>query len=167
MLRGALLTANSEVYQASKKEKEHFGMGTTAVLAFIDNQTGYVLHVGDSRAYLLEEEKLRQLTVDHSMVQTLVDSGEITVDQAKVHPKKNVITRALGVNQEVMVDLDVFDLTDKTALLLCTDGLSNFVSDEVIEKELLNVNEKVVERLIQHANDNGGADNITAVVITQ
>ncbi len=167
MLRGALVSANSEVYEASKKEQERAGMGTTAVLAFIDNQTGYVLHVGDSRAYLLEENKLRQLTVDHSMVQTLVDSGEITADQAKSHPKKNIITRALGVNKEVMVDLDVFDLTGENALLLCTDGLTNFVSDEVIEKELLNINETIVERLIQHANDNGGADNITAVVITQ
>lgn len=167
ILRGALVSANAEVYEASKKNKEQAGMGTTAVLAFIDNQMGYVLHVGDSRAYLMEDDKLIQLTVDHSMVQTLVDSGEITADQAKVHPKKNIITRALGINKEVVVDLDVFDLNPNTALLLCTDGLTNFVGEDVIKTELTNINDTIVQRLIQRANDNGGADNITAVVVTQ
>lgn len=167
MLRGALQTANSEVFQIAKRNKEYSGMGTTVVFAFIDNKTGYVLHVGDSRAYLLEDGKLIQLTVDHSMVQTLVDSGEITADQAKVHPKKNIITRALGINNEVIADLDVFDLNANTALLICTDGLTNFVGEELIKTELTNMNDTIVQRLIQHANDNGGADNITAVVITQ
>lgn len=167
MLRGALQSANSEVFQISKKNKEYSGMGTTVVLAFIDNQTGYILHVGDSRAYLLEDDKLMQLTVDHSMVQSLVDSGEITADQAKVHPKKNIITRALGINNEVAADLDVFDLNNNSALLLCTDGLTNFVNEDLIKTELADTNDTVVQRLIQRANDNGGADNITAVVITQ
>lgn len=167
MLRGALQTANSEVFQVAKRNKEYSGMGTTVVLAFVDNQTGYVFHVGDSRAYLFENNELRQLTVDHSMVQTLVDSGEITVDQAKVHPKKNIITRALGINSEVVVDLDVFDLNTNTALLLCTDGLTNFVGEDVIKTELTNINDTIVQRLILCANNNGGADNITAVVITQ
>ncbi len=167
ILRGALVSANAEVYEASKKKKEQAGMGTTAVLAFIDNQMGYVLHVGDSRAYLMEDGKLIQLTVDHSMVQTLVDSGEITADQAKVHPKKNIITRALGINKEVVVDLDVFDLNPDTALLLCTDGLTNFVGEDIIKTELTDINDTIVQRLIQRANNNGGADNITAVVVTQ
>lgn len=167
ILRGALVSANAEVYEASKKNKEQAGMGTTAVLAFIDNQMGYVLHVGDSRAYLMEEGNLIQLTTDHSMVQSLVDSGEITADQAKVHPKKNIITRALGINKEVVVDLDVFDLNENTALLLCTDGLTNFVSEDLIKTELTDINDTIVQRLIQRANDNGGADNITAVVVTQ
>ena len=140
-------------------------MGTTAVAAFVTQGTAYILHVGDSRAYLYKEGKLIQLTVDHSMVQNMVDSGQITPDEALHHPNKNIITRALGVSENVGVDIDVVDLSEGDVLLLCSDGLSNFVSEESITEQLENFDSTTTDKLIDLANDGGGGDNITAVVL--
>lgn len=167
LMRSALESANSQVYLMAKSDDELKGMGTTVVMAYIENEQGYILHVGDSRAYIFENKKLTQLTVDHSMVQTLVDSGQISAEEAKIHPKKNIITRALGVGEEVVADLDFFTLTSNQVLMLCSDGLTNFLSDEDIIEQLENCDKTVADRLIEKANQNGGGDNITVAVITQ
>ncbi len=165
VLRSALVSANNTVYEASRKDEELKGMGTTAVVAFVINNTAYILHVGDSRAYLYEKGNLTQLTVDHSMVQNMVDSGQITPDEALNHPNKNIITRALGIYDNVSADLDVVNLNEEDVLLLCSDGLSNFVSFESIKEQLECFESTTADKLISLANDGGGGDNITAVVL--
>ena len=165
VLKSAFISANNTVYEASCKDVNLKGMGTTAVAAFVTQGTAYILHVGDSRAYLYKEGKLIQLTVDHSMVQNMVDSGQITPDEALHHPSKNIITRALGVSVNVGVDIDFVDLSEGDVLLLCSDGLSNFVSEESITAQLENFDSTTTDKLIDLANDGGGGDNITAVVL--
>jgi len=165
ILRSAVYSANTSVYEKSKTNPDYSGMGTTVVLLYFDNAVAYILHIGDSRAYLLHENSLTQLTVDHSMVQTMIEKGEITVDEAKVHPNKNIITRALGVGSEVNGDLDFADINEDDVFLLCSDGLSNFVSSEDIIEQLTEFNLSVADRLIDIANENGGKDNITAVAV--
>ncbi len=165
ILRSAVYSANTAVFEASQKDEDYRGMGTTVVLLYVDKGNAYIVHVGDSRAYTFRDNALSQITVDHSMVQTMVDNGQITPDEAKVHPGKNVITRALGVGAQVSADLDFADATEETVILLCSDGLSNYVSAEQIISELSNFDETVAKRLIKIANDNGGGDNITAVAV--
>lgn len=165
VLRSAFVSANNTVYEASRKDANLKGMGTTAVAAFVIKGTAYILHVGDSRAYLYKNKILTQLTVDHSMVQNMVDSGQITPDEALHHPNKNIITRALGVYDNVGADLDIVDLSENDVLLLCSDGLSNFVDDQSIMKQLENFDSRTADKLINLANDGGGGDNITAVVL--
>lgn len=167
LLRSAVLSANMAVYTEASKSAELKGMGTTVVLVLIKDSVAYVLHVGDSRVYQFKNGELLQLTVDHSMVQSLVDSGQITKEEALVHPKKNIITRALGVNSDVAIDLEVFDFDNDSVFLLCSDGLSNFVEASEIERELSKLDGSITERLIKDANNGGGGDNITAVVITK
>lgn len=167
LMRSALESANSQVYLMAKADNELKGMGTTVVMAYVENGQGYILHVGDSRAYIYENKTLNQLTVDHSMVQTLVDSGQISAEEAKTHPKKNIITRALGVGEDVVPDLNFFTLASNQVLMLCSDGLTNFLSDEGIIEQLENCDQTVADRLIEKANQNGGGDNITVAVITQ
>ncbi|MEE0946392.1 MAG: Stp1/IreP family PP2C-type Ser/Thr phosphatase [Acutalibacteraceae bacterium] len=164
LLKSAIISANAAVYEASCKDNELKGMGTTVVVALIMENVAYILHVGDSRAYIYDTQ-LKQITVDHSMVQNMVDSGEITADEALHHPNKNIITRAIGVNENVGADLNVIDLNNGDVLLMCSDGLTNFVTDEQIENELKNFSELTPQKLIALANDGGGGDNITAVVI--
>lgn len=165
IMRSAVYSANTLVYEASKKNEELEGMGTTVVLLFVAGTTGYILHIGDSRAYCLSEGKLSQLTVDHSIVQNMIDNGEITPEEAKNHPSKNIITRALGVFDEVHADLDFVDLKADDVLLLCSDGLSNYVSDEDLFNLLNGFDAEITSRLINKANAGGGGDNITAVTV--
>lgn len=165
IMRSAVYSANTAVFEEASKDENLKGMGTTAVLLLVDSGTGYILHIGDSRAYCYSGGTLTQLTVDHSVVQNMIDSGEITPDEAKSHPSKNIITRALGVTNEVHGDLDFIDLDAGDIILLCSDGLSNFVSHEEISKILDDFDENIASRLIDKANAGGGGDNITAVVI--
>ena len=165
IMRSAVYSANTAVFQAAGKDESLKGMGTTAVLLLIEGNTGYILHIGDSRAYSYSRSILSQLTVDHSVVQNMIDSGEITPDEAKIHPSKNIITRALGVANEVHGDLDFIDLNADDIILLCSDGLSNFVSVEDISQALDEFDENIASKLIDKANAGGGGDNITAVVI--
>lgn len=165
IMRSAVYSANTAVFQAAGKDENLKGMGTTAVLLLIEGNTGYILHIGDSRAYSYSRSILSQLTVDHSVVQNMIDSGEITPDEAKIHPSKNIITRALGVANEVHGDLDFIDLNADDIILLCSDGLSNFVSVEDISQALDEFDENIASKLIDKANAGGGGDNITAVVI--
>ncbi len=165
ILRSAVVTANSTVYDMSRKDENLFGMGTTVILLLVVGNTGYVLHIGDSRLYIYTSETFKQITVDHSIVQNMIDSGKITPDEAKNHPSKNIITRALGVNEEVNADMDFISLSENDIVLLCSDGLTNFVSDEDIKEILAEFNGSVASRLVDKANLGGGGDNITAVAV--
>ena len=139
VLRSSVRSANVAIFEAAQNNQDMSGMGTTAVLAFVSGDSLTVLHVGDSRAYLFAAGELQQLTVDHSVVQTLVDSGRISPDEAKNHPQKNIITRALGVAEDVAVDVNHFVFDQGAVLLLCSDGLSNYVSEDVIVERLLSL----------------------------
>lgn len=162
----AIMSANIELYDASVNDSQLLGMGTTVVLVFLKDNTAITANVGDSRVYLLND-KITQLTRDHSIVQTLIENGEITPEDAKSHPRKNVITRALGAEEMVAVDVETTSLSNDDTLLLCTDGLTNYVEPEDILKIYKSTDiANVVERLITAANSNGGGDNITAVTVT-
>ncbi len=168
MLLTALNAANTYIYEAAKEDEELAGMGTTAVAVVVKEDTAYIAHVGDSRAYLIRDNSIEQETRDHSMVQALVERGELTEEEAMTHPKKNYITRAVGVEEELDVDYNEIPLQDTDAILLCTDGLTNCVGKEEIlsiiqENGALASPDLLVEQAIEH----GGNDNITVVVIAQ
>lgn len=170
LLAEAISDANREIFDEGMSNESLLGMGTTVVAAIVKGATAHISNVGDSRVYCLNEQGIRQLTHDHSYVQTLVDTGHISKEEALTHPKRNMITRALGVDANVQVDYMAFSLAKGDALLLCSDGLTNFVSDQTIAdifKECMENNtfETYADRLVALANENGGGDNITAVVL--
>ena len=168
MLDSALNAANVEVFDMSESKHELKGMGTTVVCAIVKDGQAYIAHAGDSRAYILKNGKIFQITTDHSIVQDLLDKGKITSEQALNHPNKNIITRAVGVDKNIEIDFDQIDLDDDTTLLLCTDGLSNYVSDsEILELTGDKKHYAFADRLVNKANENGGGDNITVVVISK
>lgn len=166
MLESAIVTANADVYDRSHKEASLAGMGTTCVAALCMNSSAVVANVGDSRCYLLRGNTITQLTKDHSYVQALVDAGTITPEEAREHHMKNMITRALGLENDVEVDFFETDLLPGDRLLLCSDGLTNHVDDNKI-LSLINSSEAFdyADILVKEANKNGGSDNITVVVI--
>lgn len=167
LMTKCLTTASSSVFEKAEEEPQHKGMGTTAVLAFIkDNNFINIAYVGDSRAYLIKNNEVKQLTVDHSMVQEMVDCGEITEEEAKVHPRKNIITRAIGINASVEVGFVDEQILENGSLLLCTDGFSNYISNDLLLDYFSKFSgETLVSELINHANNSGGADNVTVAVI--
>ncbi len=167
MLISAITAANISVYDMSRVNKELEGMGTTVVCTVITDSVAYIAHAGDSRAYAVSNDTVKQLTKDHSVVQQLVEEGTISPDEAKRHPKKNLITRALGVDPEIKIDYCEYDMTQDDILILCTDGFTNFVEND----EFLNIVEnnsyyEIADKLVQAANDNGGGDNITVVALS-
>lgn len=164
MLISAINASNIAVFDKALSDESLAGMGTTVVAAVISNDIVYIAHVGDSRAYIIDSSSIDQITTDHSIVQMLVESGQITKDEAKNHPKRNIITRAVGVNEEVKPDFIMKRLNKGEKLLICTDGLSNYVSGDKIF-EIVNENANSIELLINEANNNGGGDNITAVLV--
>ena len=165
-LKNAISSANLLIFNRAIKDEALKGMGTTIVAAIVKDNDAIIAHVGDSRIYLLNDE-IKQLTKDHSIVQTLIENGEISPDDAKHHPRKNVITRALGVEAEVVADFDELTLNTNDTLLLCTDGLTNYVPEaniyEIFKQNDLSL---VSETLVSKANENGGGDNITVVTLT-
>lgn len=166
LLITAITNANYEVYDMANANAELKGMGTTVVAAIITPGTVYVSHVGDSRAYLVSKSEIRQITKDHSVVQDMVEKGEITPDEAKSHPRKNLITRALGVDEEVKADFLAEDTTSDDVLLICTDGLTNFVDQSDIYRVVCDEPyTDFADTLVDMANKNGGADNITVVAV--
>lgn len=166
LLKSAVENANLEIFEMSKENDELSGMGTTVVIAFVKENQAVIAHVGDSRAYLAGEE-FTQLTRDHSVVQTLLESGKITPEEVKTHPDKNVITRALGAEGDIVVDINEVSLKRGDILLVCTDGLTGYADSETIFKVLKESNgEKTVETLVDIANAGGGGDNITVVTLT-
>ena len=165
-LKKALLYANRFVFQKAAHEEALAGMGTTAVCALVRSGNVYLCHAGDSRAYLIRDGKLTQLTHDHSYVQELVDCGTITEEEAEHHPQKNIITKALGVDYRLEPEFTAAKLKREDRLLLCTDGLTNMVPVEEMEKLLAQGTfYDLPDRLIEAANAHGGSDNITALLL--
>ena len=160
----AVNNANNEIYEKSISTDLH-GMGTTLVAAVIIGEKVYVINIGDSRCYLLRDDSLKRITKDHSAVQELVDRGFLTEKQAKNHPNKNIITKALGVEKDVECDIFTFDIFKNDILLLCSDGITNYIDDLEIPFEILKSPETAPHHLIELANSRGGADNSTVVII--
>ena len=155
-----------KVYIEAQEDISLRGMGTTVVVVIVRGDTAYIAHAGDSRAYLYAKGDLRQMTVDHSVVQVMVDRGELTEQEARVHPRRNLITRALGVKPRLDIDHCECPVQRGDILLLCTDGLSNYVEDREMFRILYKQGGKdAVDKLIDTANANGGGDNVTAVTI--
>ena len=167
ILESGIAGANACLYDMAQNDESLSGMGTTCVAAIVDSGKVYVAHVGDSRAYIISADgKLTQLTRDHSMVQDLVESGELTPEEAKSFPGKNIITRAIGVDSRVTVDFDESDFTQDDILILCTDGLTNYVSPADIVQVLTTDNVFAMpDKLVRIALANNATDNITAVVL--
>ncbi len=165
VIRRSIEKANTKVFEEAKTQERYRGMGTTLVAATVLKDTLYVANVGDSRLYLISGG-IRQVTRDHSLVEEMIRAGGLTREEARVHPDKNVITRAVGVEERIAIDF--FDLSVKQGdkILLCTDGLSNMLTDEQIcqivqgESSLQSAGEK----LVKAANQNGGRDNITVLL---
>ena len=167
VLRHAIETANMEILERAQQDEALKGMGTTMVVATIVGHYAYVANVGDSRLYLIQGQ-IRQVTRDHSLVQEMVRMGELKPEEARNHPDKNIITRALGA--ERTVDIDFFDLTMEpdSTILMCSDGLSNMVEDSKIEEIILDKTEELPrkgEELLEEANRNGGKDNIAVILV--
>ena len=165
LMSDAIEYANMVVYEKSKTADELQGMGTTLDICFIYNNKLYIGHVGDSRVYRLRKGVMRKLTKDHSYVQQLVEDGKITRAEADHHPKKNMLTRALGCTAYVEPDVRARNLEKGDILLMCSDGLTNMVSDEQICQSMKESPTTAPEKLIELANQAGGYDNITVITI--
>ncbi|MDU0153450.1 protein-serine/threonine phosphatase PrpC [Bacillus cabrialesii] len=162
-----ILAVNSKIYDHAQAHEECQGMGTTIVCALFTGKTVSVAHIGDSRCYLLQDDDFIQVTEDHSLVNELVRTGEISREDAEHHPRKNVLTKALGTDQSVSIDTRSFDIEPGDKLLLCSDGLTNKVEGTEL-KDILQSDsapQEKVNLLVDKANQNGGEDNITAVLL--
>lgn len=165
LITNSVNKANEAIYKTACENSDLYGMGTTVVAAVIKDGVVTVANAGDSRAYLVGDE-ITQLTHDHSVVQEMVENGKITSDEAMTHPQKNIITRALGVDKSIDIDFAEKKMADGEKLLICTDGLTNLLTDAEIFKILKDTEiGKTAEILVTAANDNGGNDNITVVVV--
>lgn len=165
MVKKAIQFANQKLVEASRQDARLEGMGTTLVAATVIEQTLYFANVGDSRLYLLNNG-IKQLSRDHSFVQEMVRLGGINAEDAKHHPDKNIITRAVGVGEKLEIDFFEYRLQKGDMILMCTDGLSNMIEDEEILRIVKSSRDIVeaVERLIESANENGGQDNIGVIL---
>ena len=161
----AVNAANALIYQAAQEHIEFEGMGTTIVACTVENDTMYVANIGDSRLYLLRDT-ISQITDDHSLVGELVKKGNLTESEARIHPQKNIITRALGTSQHVHADYFEISIREGDIILLCSDGLSNMLDDEDMEYIVKRCDtlEEAAKELVEQANRHGGDDNITVVL---
>lgn len=166
-LQKQISSENQDIRNRSEQFIDLKGMGTTVVLAVIFNQTVLIGNIGDSRGYLLRDHVFSQVTEDHSLVNELIKRGELSRQAARVHPKKNVITRSLGIEKAVQIDTHYLELTDNDMLLLCSDGLTDMVNDDQIQAVLENeaALQDKCDQLVKLANDAGGLDNISVVLI--
>ena len=166
LIKTAIAIANQRVYDMSLNVYSLSGMGTTVVVAVVKEEVVHIVHAGDSRAYIYENGSLKQITKDHSMVQELVDIGQITPEEARNHPNKNIITRALGTRENLKTDYNGVKFDKDSVLLICTDGLSNYLTDENIAEFIKKSRgDELVGRLVEQAKMMGGSDNITVAVI--
>lgn len=166
-LQQSVSKENQEVVKKGEDDISSLGMGTTIVLAVFLSTLAIIAHVGDSRCYLFRDGKLEQLTEDHSLVNELVKQGEISEEMAAHHPRKNVLLRSVGVPGDIEVDVDTKTIEANDVFLICTDGLTNMLTDSEMT-ELLKANveiETTIQELIDHANQAGGTDNITALMV--
>jgi protein phosphatase len=166
LLRESIAYANHELLAEAAQDPNKHGMGTTIVAATVVDDVLYTANVGDSRLYLLDQNEIRQISKDHSLVEEMVRMGEITKEDARTHPDKHKITRAVGAQEEISVDLFETTLTKDDMILMCSDGLSNMIADEEIRRIVLEQRDLVemAEALVRRANENGGKDNITVVL---
>ncbi len=167
IMRRAIENANRQLYEQSLKNENMKGMGTTFVAATIVGRYAYIANVGDSRLYLYDG-KMEQVTRDHSLVGEMLRMGEISKEEARVHPDRNIITRALGVGEDVSADFFDVRLEDHVKMVLCSDGLSGYVTDQSMADILENCEEEdnPAELLLAKANENGGGDNIAVIVVS-
>ena len=166
MLSGAVKLANFTVYDQARQFEEFDGMGTTLVAALIHGKQATFVNVGDSRAYCIDHDGIRQVTTDHSLVQMMVARGELTQEQAKTYPGKNLITRAIGTESVVQCDIFHKKMDKGDSILLCTDGLSNLIDEQEILFEVAHGADKkqCCERLLDIAKKRGAPDNVTSVL---
>jgi len=167
ILGKAIRTANELIREKARDDRSLYGMGTTIVVASTEEHQLEVANVGDSRLYIFSKEGLRQITRDHSLVEEMVRMGGMTPETARNHPDKNIITRAIGARDSVEVDFFTEELKRGDIVLMCSDGLTNMLTDEEIIEILssdISIDEKS-EALIQKANENGGKDNIAVILI--
>ena len=166
LMTEAVVDANKKIYDTALNQPDLMGMGTTLVSAVLVNGEAFIVHVGDSREYLIRDNEITQLTEDHSVVQELINLNKITKEEAKNHPEKNMITRAVGVRDSVESDINKISLNKSDAIVLCTDGLSNLVEDfEILNTVKENSQQAAAQQLVSLALSRGGNDNITVVVI--
>ena len=165
LIENAMEYANMVVYEKSKEDENLQGMGTTLEVCVIYNNKVYIGHIGDSRIYRIRKEFIRKLTTDHSYVQKLVKDGTISKEEAEHHPKKNMLMKALGCTPYVEPDTMVKGFLKGDILLICSDGLTNMISQEKIYQIIIENQENAVQKLIEEANNQGGYDNITAIEI--
>ena len=163
ILAQTILLANDKILNTARRHEEYHGMGTTATILSLDGGLAYFAHVGDSRLYLLRNNLFQQVTEDHSYVETLVRRGELTAEEARFHPMKNVLTQAVGAMTNLYIDKGNFPVERGDVFLLCTDGLTNMVEDELIVK-ILQTAKNPADALIDAALDAGGRDNISVIV---
>lgn len=166
IIEAAVVLANLDILDEAEKNTSLEGMGTTAVAAVISDELCVIANIGDSRCYHITGDDITQVSKDHSLVQEMVDAGLISQEDAANHPRKNIITRALGIGEDVNVDFFDLTLMQGDKILLCTDGLTNHVENDVLVQLINEHNaDTCANALIDRANANGGTDNITAVVI--
>lgn len=166
-LEALIERANREIWQKAQGDTALSGMGTTCTVFLVEDSKGHLAHVGDSRAYILHQGRLRQLTEDHTLVARMVREGRLDPQDADRHPQRNVVTRALGVDESVAVDTMQLDLQEGDRVLLCSDGLTSMVSIAEIERILIAADDpqSAADQLVATANEAGGEDNITVLVI--
>ncbi|MBQ4307366.1 MAG: Stp1/IreP family PP2C-type Ser/Thr phosphatase [Lachnospiraceae bacterium] len=167
MVTRVLHEINTELRTIAASDEAYYGMGTTCVLCTIDGSRLQVANIGDSRLYIAGKDGMRQVTVDHSLVEEMVLAGGISEASARIHPDKNIITRAIGAENGLNIDFFAAQLSEGELVLMCTDGLTNMVEDRRISavlKEEATLEEKV-RKLVSEANRNGGRDNITALLV--
>ncbi|WP_067621316.1 Stp1/IreP family PP2C-type Ser/Thr phosphatase [Alicyclobacillus acidiphilus] len=173
VLVDAVHDANAAIFQQSCENPAYHGMGTTVVCALAVGDYIHIVHVGDSRAYVLVGDEFRQVTRDHSLVAELVRRGQLSEDEAKIHPQRNIVTRSLGTEPQSLPDLDSVAWRDGDVALLCSDGLTNLVSDSELAEYLRRARlcdnagdlESLVDDMIEQALERGGTDNVTALVV--
>jgi len=168
LIHDEICGTNAAIFNASQSEPKYSGMGTTIVFAWLIGRQLYLAHVGDSRAYLWRGSDLRLLTKDHSLLQEQIDSGTISLEEARYSTNRNLVTRALGIEPEVEVDIAQHELQEGDLLLLCSDGLNDMLRDDQIA-ELLDEHagclSRTAERLVERANENGGRDNVSVILV--
>ncbi|NLZ54100.1 MAG: Stp1/IreP family PP2C-type Ser/Thr phosphatase, partial [Thermoanaerobacteraceae bacterium] len=166
ILESSIITANNKILSLASEHSRYSGMGTTITIALFHNGYLYIGHVGDSRAYRIRDDNIEQLTRDHSLVWQLAEEGRITMEEAKNHPMKNVITKALGTDENIEPDILEFDLKDNDIIILCSDGLTNMLDNDSIKSIVCSLEpEEAAFKLIEKANSKGGLDNITVGII--
>ncbi|MDE6091491.1 MAG: Stp1/IreP family PP2C-type Ser/Thr phosphatase [Ruminococcus sp.] len=167
LLISSVSAANSVIYTKAKLDFNNFGMGTTCVAAFVNSKSAFIANVGDSRAYLIvKNEGVFRITTDHNVASLLYEQGRITEEEMENHPQKHMLVRAVGVEKTVQTDTFIIDYEDKISLLLCSDGLSGYCTDDEIYDVIMNTDfDSVTEELINLALSKGGRDNVTVAVI--